>query len=207
MFNLSPKEEKFFTYFNEFSKIISDATHMLVNFTENLQNAEIKFREIEEIEHRGDKQLHDIMQALNKTYLTPFDREDIYAIAKALDDIVDCVEATASKFLLFNVTEATDYAKTISKKIAEAGEEVTIMMKELKTIKGNKNLSNSIIKINRLEDEGDTDFREAVKSLFITEVPPIEVLKWREIYENLEETLDSCEDLADIIEGVVMKHA
>lgn len=207
MFNLSPKEEKFFIFFNEFSKIVSDATNMLLNFTENLENAEIKFREIEEIEHRGDKQLHDIMQALNKTYLTPFDREDIYAIARGLDDIVDCVEASASKFLLFNVTETTDHARKLSNKIVESGKEVITLMKELKNVKGNKNLSNSIIKINRLEDEGDSDFREAVKSLFITEVPPIEVIKWREIYENLEQTLDACEDLADIIEGVVMKHA
>lgn len=207
MFNLSPKEEKFFVYFNEFSKIVADSTQMLLNFTENLDNAEIKFREIEEIEHRGDKQLHDIMQALNKTYLTPFDREDIYDIAKGLDDIVDCVEAAASKFLLFNVTEATKYAKALANKISESGEEVITLMKELKNVKGNKNLSASIIKINKLEDEGDSDFREAVRSLFITEVPPIEVLKWREIYENLEQTLDACEDLADIIEGVVMKHA
>jgi predicted phosphate transport protein (TIGR00153 family) len=207
MFNLSPKEVKFFVFFDEFGKIVSEATEMLKRFTYNLENPEVKFREIEEIEHRGDRLLHDIMEALNKTYLTPFDREDIYAIAKALDDIVDFVEATASRFILFNVNEVNEYAKVLADKIAQSGNEVITLMKELRNMKNNKKLTASIIEINKLEDLGDSDFRVAVRSLFTSQVPDIEVIKWREIYEFYEQTLDACEDLADIVEGVVMKHA
>jgi uncharacterized protein len=207
MFNLSPREEKFFVFFDEFGKIVSEATEKLKYFTDNLENPEIQFREIEEIEHRGDKLLHDIMEALNKTYLTPFDREDIYAIAKGLDDIVDFVEATASRFILFNVTEVNVHAKVLADKIAQSGQEVITLMKELRNMKNNKKLTASIIQINKLEDLGDNDFRVAVRTLFTSKVPDIEVIKWREIYEFYEQTLDACEDLADIVEGVVMKHA
>lgn len=207
MIKLSPKEEKFYKLFDEFSNIVCEATSALKDFTYDVSNAEVKFREIEEIEHRGDKQLHDIMEALNKTFITPIDREDIYAIAKELDDIVDFVEATASRFVLFNVTETTDYAKTLADKIEMCGKSVITLMKELRNMKNNKNLTASIIEINRLEDEGDADFRVAVRSLFTNSVPELEVLKWREIYELYEQTLDACEDLADIVEGIVMKHA
>lgn len=207
MFSLSPREERFYVYFDEFGKIVCEATAMLKSFIGNLENAEVKFREVEEIEHRGDKLLHDIMEALNKTYLTPFDREDIYAIAKGMDDIVDFVEATASRFVLFNVTEANEHAKVLAEKIAQCGEEVITLMKELRNMKSNKKLSASIIKINKLEDLGDSDFRLAVRLLFTSDVPELEVIKWREIYELFEQTLDACEDIADMVEGVVMKHA
>ena len=207
MFNLSPKEDKFFDYFVEFGEIAYEASQMLKNLTCNLENAEVKFREIEEIEHRGDKQLHDIMEALNKTFITPIDREDIYAIAKGLDDIVDFIEATASRFILFNVTEATDNAKVISDLVIQSCKEVITLMRELKRMKNNKKLTTSIIEINRLEDQGDSDFRVAVRTLFTSDVPTIEVIKWREIYENFESILDACEDIADLVEGVVMKHA
>lgn len=207
MFNLSPKEEKFFVYFDEFGKIICQATEMLNNFINDLENSEIKYRGIEEIEHRGDKLLHDIMEALNKTYMTPFDREDIYAIANGLDNIVDFVDATASRFVMFNVTEANDHSKILANKIAQSGKEVITLMKELRNMKNNKKLSASIIEINKLEDLGDSDFRVAVRSLFTSDVPEIEVIKWREIYEFLEQILDACEDIADMVEGVAMKHA
>lgn len=207
MFNLSPREEKFFVFFDEYGKIVSEATELLKNFTNNLENPEIKYRGIEEIEHRGDKQLHDIMEALNKTYLTPFDREDIYAIAKGLDDIVDFVEAAASRFILFNITQANDHAKILADKVAKSGKEIITLMKELRNMKNNKKLTQSIIEINRLEDLGDEDFRVAVRALFTSNVPDIEIIKWREIYELLEQTLDACEDIADIVEGIVMKHA
>jgi uncharacterized protein len=207
MLNLKQKEEQFYTFFNEFGKIVNEATSILKSFVEDLSNSEVKFREIEEIEHRGDKELHDIMQALNKTYMTPFDREDIYAIAKGLDDIVDYVEETSSKFILFNVNQANDHAKRMASKIALCGSETVNLMKEMKNLKANKKLNESIIEINRLENEGDNDFRVAVKELFTEEYPVEDVIKWREIYEYLELTLNACEDLADIVEGIVMKHA
>ena len=207
MFNLSPKEDKFYDYFIEFSEIAYNASEMLKALSNNPENADEKFRQIEEMEHKGDKQLHDIMEALNKTFITPIDREDIYAIAKALDDIVDFIEATASRFVIFNVTKTTDHAKVLADMISQSCKEVIKLMKALKTMKNTKAISSSIIEINRLEDQGDSDFRVAVRTLFTSDVPTIEVIKWREIYEFFEQTLDACEDVANLVEGVVMKHA
>lgn len=207
MVSLSPKNDKFFDYFIKFGEIAYEASEMLKDLTGNVNDADAKFKKIEEKEHEGDKQLHDIMEALNKTFITPIDREDLYAIAKALDDIVDDIEASASRFVLFNVTHVTDHAKVLADLILQSCKEIIKLMTALKTMKNTQNLSKSIIEINRLEDQGDGDFRVAVRSLFTSDVPTIEVIKWREIYELFEHTLDSCEDVANIVEGVVMKNA
>lgn len=207
MFNLSPKEDKFFDYFIQFGETATEAAEILKNLTNDLREAEIKFREIEEVEHKGDKLLHEIMEALNKTFITPIDREDIYEIAKALDDIVDNIEATASRFIMFNVTETREAAKVLAELILQSCKEVTKLMKAFKTMKKSQNVITSIIEINRMEDQGDNDFRVAVRALFTSDIPTLEVIKWREIYEFYEQTLDACEDVSDIVEGVVMKHA
>lgn len=207
MFNLSPKDDRFYDYFIEYGKIVFEASEVLKSLAGNPDNADVKFREIEEIEHKGDKLLHDIMEALNKTFITPIDREDIYAIAKALDDIVDYIEATASRFVIFNVTKTTENAKVLADMINQSCKEVIKLMNSLKTMKNTRLISESIIEINRLEDQGDSDFRVAVRTLFTSDIPTLEVIKWREIYEFFEQTLDSCEDVANLVEGVVMKHA
>jgi predicted phosphate transport protein (TIGR00153 family) len=207
MFSLSPKDDRFFDYFIKYGEIAYEAAEMLKALTSNVKDAESKFKEIEVKEHEGDKQLHDIMEALNKTFITPLDREDIYAISKALDDIVDDIEAVASRYVLFNVTNPSDYAIVLSDLITQSCKEIIKLMTALKSMKNTQNLSKSIIEINRLENQGDSDFRVAVRSLFTSDVPTIEVIKWREIYELYEHTLDSCEDVANIVEGVVMKHA
>lgn len=207
MFNLSPKDDKFFDFFIKFGEIAFEASEMLKELTVNTSNSDAKFKAIEEKEHEGDKQLHDIMEALNKTFITPIDREDVYSIAKALDDIVDDIEAVASRFVMFNVKESRDHAKVLADMISQACKEIIKLMTALKTMKNTQNISKSIIEINRLEDQGDQDFRVAVRALFTSEVPTIEVIKWREIYELFEQTLDACEDVANLVEGVVMKHA
>lgn len=207
MFSLSPKDDKFYDYFIKFGEIACEAAVLLKDLTANVSDAEVIFKKIEDKEHDGDKQLHDIMEDLNRTFITPIDREDVYSIAKALDDIVDDIEAVASRFVIFNVTSVTDHARVLADMIAQSCQEVIKLMIAMKTIKNTQNLSKSIIEINRLEDQGDRDFRVAVRSLFTSDVPTLEVIKWREIYELFEQTLDACEDLANIVEGVVMKHA
>ena len=207
MFNLSPKDDKFFDYFIEYGEIIFEASAVLKELTSDLSDIEVKFKAIEDIEHKGDKLLHNIMEALNKNFITPIDREDIYEIAKALDDIVDSIEATASRYIMFNVTETKEHAKVLADMIFQSCKEMIKLMSALKTMKKVNVLTASIIEINRLEDQGDNDFKVAVRALFTSDIPTIEVIKWREIYEFYEQTLDACEDVADIVEGVVMKHA
>ncbi|WP_227762218.1 DUF47 domain-containing protein [Zhaonella formicivorans] len=207
MFKLTPKEDKFFDLFISSAHTMYKAAQLLKELVEDLKNGESKFKEIKEMERKGDQQLHEIFKELNKSFITPIDREDIYGIGKQMDDIADFIESTASRFIMFKVTAATEEAKTMSNLILNCTKELIDLMEELKVMKKSKKLTEKIIEINRIEEEGDALFRQAVTGLFSGNTPVIDVIKWKEIYERLEQTLDACEDVANIVEGVVMKHA
>lgn len=207
MFKLTHKEDKFFDLFISFAQTIYKSAEMFKSMVEDLSDAEAKFKAVKEMERKGDQQLHGIFKQLNQSFITPIDREDIYGIGKHLDDIIDFIEATASRFVLFNIEVATEEAKTMSHLILDCTREMINLMQELKVMKKSKKLTEKIIEINRIEEEGDALFRKAIKSLFSGYTPVLEVIKWKEIYEQLERTLDACEDVANIVEGVVMKHA
>lgn len=207
MFSLTPKEDKFYDYFIEIAKIAQRASNMLVEFIKDLDNSEENHKKLKEIEHEGDKKQHEILQQLNKTFITPFDREDIYLIAKDMDDVIDLIEATASRFVMLNVNNCTEEAEMLSRMIVNCCEELINLMEELKNMKTSKKLRNNIIEINRIEEEGDRVSRKAIMDLFRSNTEVIEIIKWREIYQYLEDTLDACEDVANVVEGVVMKNA
>lgn len=207
MFKLSPKDGKFFDLFIATAQITHKTALMLRGFMDNLGSPDSKLKGIEEMEHKCDKQVHEILEQLNRTFITPIDREDVYLIAKEMDNITDYIESTAHRFVMFNVKEATREAKILGDLIVTCTNEMISLMEELKMMKVTKKLTEKIIQVNQIEDDGDTVFRRAVKELFSGETPAIEVIKWREIYEHLENTLDACEDVANIVEGVVMKHA
>jgi predicted phosphate transport protein (TIGR00153 family) len=207
MFSLTPKEDKFFDFFVETANIAYKASNMLVEFLKDLDNSEENLKKLKEVEHEGDRKQHQILEELNKTFITPFDREDIYVIAKDMDDIIDYIESTASRFVMLNVTHATKEAIILSDMIVACCKEIITVMEELKNMKTSKYLSRKIIEINRIEEDGDKVSRRAIMDLFRSDVEVIEVIKWREIYQYLEDTLDACEDIANVIEGVVMKNA
>lgn len=207
MFSLKPKEEVFFNLFIESAKNVHEAALKLREMMDNLDKRDSKLREIEHLEHRGDKLVHDIFENLNTKFITPIDREDIHMIAKEMDDIIDHMESTANRFIMFNIDVCTKEAKVVAEMIIDSTRELIALMEELKVMRKSKKLSEKIIEINRIEDEGDTFFRQTVKELFSGNTETLEVIKWREIYEFLEKTLDACEGVADIVEGVVMKHA
>jgi hypothetical protein len=207
MFNLSPKEEKFFDMFIMSARMISKAAELLREMMENLGDAEAEFKKIKEMERKGDLQLHAIFEQLNRTFITPIDREDIYGIGKQMDDIADHIEAAASRFVIFGVTEATDKAKVMSDLIIDCTREMIDLMEELKRMKKSKKVIAKIIEINRIEEECDALYRSAIRELFCGQTPVLEILKWKDIYERLEQSIDACEDVANIVEGVVMKYA
>lgn len=207
MFGKNSKEDKFYLMFIESSKIIHETAKLFKDYINDLSDAENKLAKIKEMEHKGDQMQHEILQQLNKTFLTPFDREDIYLIANNMDDVIDLMEASASRFVMFNVNEATDEAKQLCSLIYDCTLETITLLEELKYMRTSKVLTKKIIEVNRLEEEGDKVSRKAIKDLFRSDIPVIEVIKWREIYQFLENTLDACEDVANVIEGVVMKNA
>jgi hypothetical protein len=207
MFNLSPNEEKFFDMFIMSARTISKAAELLREMMENLGDAEAEFKKIKEMERRGDQHLHAIFEQLNRTFITPIDREDIYGIGKQMDDIADHIEAAASRFVIFDIPVATDEAKIMSDLIVDCTREMIALMEELKRMKKSKKINAKIIEINRIEEECDTLYRKAIKDLFCGQTPVLEIIKWKDIYERLEKSIDACEDVANIVEGVVMKYA
>ncbi|AWI03928.1 DUF47 domain-containing protein [Clostridium drakei] len=207
MFSLTPKEDKFFEFFVETADIAYKASNMLVEFLKDLDNSEENLKKLKEVEHEGDRKQHQILEQLNKTFITPFDREDIYIIAKDMDDIIDLIESAASRFVMLNVSKVTKEAIILGDMIAASCKEIITLMEELKNMKTSKYLNKKIIEINRIEEEGDRVSRRAIGDLFRSNIEVIEVIKWREIYQYLEDTLDACEDIANVIEGVVMKNA
>lgn len=207
MFKLTPREDKFFDLFIASAKQINKAAVLLQEMIADLSSAQEKIKEIKEMERQGDQKLHEVFKQLNQSFITPLDREDIYGIGKEMDDIMDALESTASRFVMFNVTAATKEAKSMAELIVACTRELIQLMEELKLMNKSKKLTEKIIQINNLEEQGDALFREAITTLFQGQVPVLEVIKWREIYGRLEETLDACEDVANIVEGIVMKHA
>ncbi|OBR94798.1 MULTISPECIES: DUF47 domain-containing protein [Clostridium] len=207
MFAFTPKEDKFYEFFVQTANIAYTEAKLLLDFLNNLENSEENLKKLKEVEHEGDKKQHEILEQLNKTFITPIDREDIYAIANDMDNIIDYMESTASRFVMFNVNECTEDAISLSKMIVQCCKELIIIMEELKNMKTSKQLSKKIIEVNRIEEEGDVVSRKAIGDIFRKDIEVIDVIKWREIYQYLEDTLDACEDLANVIEGVVMKNA
>ena len=207
MFRTTPKEEKFFDYFIETSEIICKAAGLLDDLVNNYIDVNEKIKSIEDAEHACDTIVHKILNELNKAFITPIDREDIYTIARELDNITDDIEAAAQRFSMYNVKQVRPEALVLSKLIVNATNELKNVMLEMKNMKKSKTLETKIIEVNNVEDEADSAFRDAMTNLFLTEQDAVEVIKWKEIIELFENTIDACEDVANIVEGVVMKHA
>ena len=207
MFRVTKKEEIFFDLFIQAADLACVAAKKLDDLINHYENIEEKIDAIEEVEHECDKIVHTVMKQLNKSFITPLDREDIVQISMVLDDIVDAIEAVAHRFKMFNVQAVTEYAAVSSKLIVQSTTELRILICEFKHMKTSKIMDKQIIDVNSLENEGDRVFRKAMTSLFANGIDAVEVIKWKEIYEHLEDTLDACEEVANIVEGVVTKNA
>ncbi len=179
---------------------------LLVEMMEDLSLGEIKAKEIYEAEQEGDMLTHEIMRKLNKTFLTPVDREDIHSLVNCLDDVLDLIWASADRAMLFKLDSAQPEAVDLCKTLLETTD---FIIKAIGCLKGKKYsyIQEYCIEINRLENRGDRIFREALVKLFDNIKDPILVIKWKEVYEHLEEANDTCEDVADILESIVLKHA
>jgi predicted phosphate transport protein (TIGR00153 family) len=201
-----PKETDFFSIFEKAALNVNKAATLLVEMMEDLSIAQVKAKEIYEAEQEGDMYTHEVMRSLNKTFLTPVDREDIHALVNGLDDVLDLVWASADRAMLFKLTDPLPEAIELSKTLHETTEFITKAIGCLKDKKYSY-IQEYCIEINRLENRGDRIFREALVKLFDNIKDPILVIKWKEVYEHLEEANDTCEDVADILEGIVLKHA
>jgi uncharacterized protein len=207
MFRMTQRETSFFDVFESASEIAYQSAVILQDLALRFADPDASIKALEEKEREGDLQVHAMMDRLNKSFITPIDREDLFLISKDLDNITDAIESTAHLFAMFDVRTVRDDAKAFVKLIVEATAELHALTKEMKNFKKSTQLKPKVIEINRLENEGDQLHRRAVHTLFTQETDPLEVLKWKEVFESLEEALDACEHVANIILGVVMKHA
>lgn len=205
---LLPKEEKFFVMFYEQADTIVEAADLLVNIVRDYTDVDRKVMEMNKIEHKADEITHRIAAKLNTTFITPLDQEDIHDLASAVDDIVDYIDATVERMALYKIGKPTEDAIHLANIIHRAVVETRSCISELGNHKKrNATMKQCWIEINRLENEGDTASRAAIAKLFETESNAVEVIKWKEIYEHLETTIDKCEDVANILEQIVLKHA
>lgn len=203
---LFPKEIDFFEIFDQAASNIKKAAEVLVTLTERFEDVPQRAKEIHEMEQDGDMLTHDIMRKLNKTFITPIDREDLHALASRLDDVLDLIWAAVDRIALFKITEPTKEINAMAENILMTAEVMQKAIKKLKE-KNYSHVQEYCIEINRLENRMDRDFRDALANLFENVKDPIMIIKWKEIYEHLEDASDRCEDVANILEAIVLKHA
>jgi hypothetical protein len=200
---LIPREERFFDLFVEDAANVLGAARQLEAMLRTYDEPESRAAEIRQTEHRGDEISHDIGHRLESTFVTPFDREDIHALISGLDDVLDFIEETADTFVLYKIAAPTatavEQAKIIVKQVEQIHEALT-------HLKGFKGLDTYWIEVHRLENEGDQLSRKAIAGLFSDGGHPIEIIKWKDVYAQLEAAIDKCEDVANIIERITIKH-
>lgn len=203
-FRLIPREEKFYEDFLAAADNLVAAAKLLDEMLSSDPPSVGKAAEIKELEHRCDYLTHEIFQRLHKTFVTPIDREDIHALASSLDDVMDAIDAAAHLFEQYRITNVRDGVRQFSRIIVTATEQIRLALKHMAN---HEAVTPSVVEINRLENEADRVHQEVISALFIDEKDPITLIKWKEIFDYLEGAVDSIEDVSDVIQGVVLKHA
>ncbi|OOM10627.1 DUF47 domain-containing protein [Clostridium saccharobutylicum] len=208
MFNFKPKEDKFYKMFEESAQNVTEAAVTLRQSLNSLSNKEVEVAKIEELEHKGDRLVGVVVKELNEAFITPIDREDIYSLVKKMDDVLDLINSTMHRFLMFDINESTEEAKQLADMIVECTKHILKLMVGINSVNNKADyIKDKIIIINKIESEADRLFRKTVAELFKNEKNVLEVIKWKEIYQILEDTIDKCEKIANTVEGVVIKNA
>ncbi len=203
MMRLLPREETFFDLLNEAAQNILRAARMLEELLDNYADVEHKAEAIKTVEDKGDDITHTIIDRLNRTFITPFDREDIFTLAKQLDDLLDWIEASSARLAVYKIPHATSEASELGHVIVSECEAVVEAIANLRNL---DRLAGPLREINRLENLADRMQRDAIAKLFSSNGSPIDVIKWKEIYETLEEATDQGEHVAHVLEGIYAKH-
>jgi predicted phosphate transport protein (TIGR00153 family) len=202
---LIPRDTKFFDLFADMARNLGDGARLLKQTLDDFQDVSVRVQQLKDIEHRGDEMTHNVLTRLNQTFITPFDREDIYRLASSLDDVLDFVYAAGVRLIMYKITSAPQAASQLAEIIIKQCDQLTQAM--VKLDKKNDQLLENCVEINRLENEADQIAREAIALLFEKEKDPISLIKLKELYEVLETATDKAEDAANVLEGVVLKSA
>ena len=199
-----PKDREFFDLFEEAASTGARATALLEEMLRGFPETAGMAKQILDLEHEGDRITHDIVHRLNQTFVTPIDREDILELVKALDDVVDLAEEVADLLVLYKIEAPMEQAQKLAHILSEAAKQVEQAMPRMRNF---DDISHYVVEIHRLENEGDRAVREATASLFDTGVDPMQVIRWKDIFERLEGAIDAAEHVADVLEGIVIKNS
>jgi hypothetical protein len=200
-----PKDVQFFDLFERQADCSVRAAVLLREMLHDFADARAKASAIKEIEHEGDQATHEVVRRLNTTFVTPLDREDIYALAGRLDDVLDFIDAVAERLVIYRIKEPTSAARAMADVIVDI---VRSMHRAVGTLRNpQQGFHEHAVEVNRLENRADNVLRETLAELFDREPDPIAVIKWKEIYETMEVVTDRCEDVVNVIEGIVLKMA
>lgn len=206
-FSLIPKDEKFFDLLEE---AVDNALKAAISFRSLVQNWSATSPEIQRItdlEHEGDRMTHEVIDKLNRTFITPLDREDILALASEIDDVVDILQATTDRMQLYRIDKTNPHLIKMADVVVRSTEVIGKAVKSLRDLSHSRRTLDFCIEANRLENEGDALLKEALTELFSDHKEVLEIMKWKEIYEATEYATDKCEDIANVIEGIVVKNA
>lgn len=204
---LLPKRPEFFDMFSQHAALSVEGAKLLQAMLADLSNTEEQSGRIKKVEHDADTVAHQTLEMLHKSFITPIERGDIHRIVSRLDDILDYIEAASQRLWLYEIKESTPEAKEMSRVLVASTEAVKATVDALHNLRDPERIRAACIEINRLENECDTLLRLATARLFKEERDPVMVIKWKEIYENIEDATDRCEDVANVIEGVVLENA
>lgn len=205
MVRLIPRDVKFFQMFEEMAGNLGDGARLLRDILKDFRDVEKRVQDLKAIEHRGDEMTHNILTKLNQTFITPFDREDIYRLASSLDDVLDFVYAAGVRMVMYKIKSAPEAASQLADIIVRQCDQLLPAVTGLE--KHHDEVLKYCVEINRLENEADQVARSAIGTLFDHETDPISLIKLKELYEVLEMATDKAEDAANVLEGVVLKSA
>lgn len=200
-----PKQFIFFDLLKDLNDCVKEIACLFAEFVDNFNDFEKYAEQAKEIEHRADEKAHEIVKRLNKTFVTPLDREDIYLLSKELDDIIDYIENVIHNIQLYGITEKKESMNDFKRLISETSEELSKLMSQLRKQKHTTELNGSIIKIHGLEDQGDLVYQKAISQLFREEKDPVAIIKWKDILGNLEKIMDKFQEVSNTIEGIIIK--
>jgi uncharacterized protein len=202
--SLVPQNRAFFELYGRASQNVVAITRKLVELLDHFPDGtDATFRDIRDLEHEGDRVTHEVVDLLNRTFVTPFDRDDMYQLASALDDICDHVDEAAANLVSYGVRDVRPKAREQADVIVRAARKLE---EAVACLEGFKDAGRQLIELRELEDEGDRLAREGISELFAENAEPLVVIRWKDIHEHLEEAVDACENAADVLEAILVKN-
>ena len=202
-----PQDEDFFELFERAAGNAHEGAGLFVDLLEHFDGLEQRAKRIKDIEHAGDKITHEVIDRLNRTFITPIDREDIHELATRIDDIIDLIDTCVNRMVIYKVRHATPEALDLARCLHHATGLIVEAVNLLRDLKGGKRINEKCIAIQTQENEADRIMQAALASLFANHKDPIEIIKWKDLYEEIESATDRCEDVANVLDQIVLKHA